>query len=70
MAATSTRMPYQDVVVAAPVTVPYVRHSIRSAHWFLARALAGVLHGAGLGKDEVDGLCVSASPCSRTPLSA
>lgn len=59
MAAASTRMPYQDVVVTAPVTVPYVRHSIRSAHWFLARALAGLLRSAGLGKDEVDGLCVS-----------
>ena len=53
------RAPYQDVVVAAPVTVPYVRHSIRNAHWFLARALAGLLQSAGLGKDEVDGLCVS-----------
>lgn len=59
MAVTSTRMPYQDVVVAAPVTVPYVRHSIRSAHWFLAGALTGLLRSAGLGKDQVDGLCVS-----------
>ena len=53
------RAPYQDVVATAPVTVPYVRHSIRNAHWFLARALAGLLQSAGLGKDEVDGLCVS-----------
>ena len=59
MASTSTRAPYQDVVATAPVTVPYVRHSIRNAHWFLARALAGLLQSAGLGKDEVDGLCVS-----------
>ena len=29
---------YDDVVLAAPVTVPYVRYSIRSAHWFLGRA--------------------------------
>ncbi len=59
MTTTPMRTPYQDVVVAAPVTVPYVRYSIRSAHWFLARALAGLLQSAGLGKDEVDGLCVS-----------
>lgn len=59
MATTSTRTPYQEVVVTAPVTVPYVRHSIRNAHWFLARALAGLLQSAGLAKDEVDGLCVS-----------
>ena len=59
MATTSTRTPYQDVVVTAPVTTDYVRHSIRNAHWFLARTLAGLLESAGLGKDEVDGLCVS-----------
>src|SRR5690606_19319239 len=38
---------------------PYVRYSIRGAHWFLARALAGVLESAGLTKDRIDGLCVS-----------
>ena len=59
MTTTPMRTPYRDVVVAAPVTVPYVRYSIRSAHWFLARTLAGLLDNAGLGKDEVDGLCVS-----------
>ena len=59
MTTTPMRTPYRDVVVAAPVTVPYVRYSIRSAHWFLARTLAGLLDSAGLGKDEVDGLCVS-----------
>jgi len=50
---------YADVVVTAPVTVPYVRYSIRSAHWFLARALDGLLRAARLAKDDVDGLCVS-----------
>ncbi len=59
MTTTPMRTPYRNVVVAAPVTVPYVRYSIRSAHWFLARTLAGLLDSAGLGKDEVDGLCVS-----------
>ena len=33
------RQGYQGVVVAAPVTVPYARYSIRAAHWWLARAL-------------------------------
>ena len=28
---------YDGVAVAVPVTVPYVRYSIRGAHWFLAR---------------------------------
>src|SRR5690606_22234283 len=55
----TARAPYDGVVLAAPVTVPYVRYSIRGAHWFLARALAGVLESAGLTKDRIDGLCVS-----------
>ena len=55
----TARAPYDGVVLAAPVTVPYVRYSIRGAHWFLARALAGVLESAGTTKDRIDGLCVS-----------
>ena len=31
------RKAYDGVAVAAPVTVPYVRYSIRAAHWWLAR---------------------------------
>ena len=53
------RAAYDDVVIAVPVTVPYVRHSIRGAHWFLARALAEVIKRSGLAKDQIDGLCVS-----------
>ncbi len=56
---TAARAGYDDVVVTAPVTVPYVRYSIRGAHWFLARALAALLKDAGLRKDRIDGLCVS-----------
>ncbi len=54
-----SRAAYDDVVVTAPVTVPYVRYSIHGAHWFLARALAELSKRAGLGKDRLDGLCVS-----------
>src|ERR1700736_1858672 len=53
------RPPYDDVALAVPVTVPYVRHSIRGAHWFLARALAELLTSSGLRKDAIDGLTVS-----------
>lgn len=56
---TRARAAYDDVVVAAPVTVPYVRYSIRGAHWFLAGTLAQLLKTAGLAKDKLDGLCVS-----------
>jgi len=51
--------PYEDVVVAAPVTVPYTRHSIHSAHWFLAQALAKLIKTAGIRKGDIDGLAVS-----------
>jgi acetyl-CoA acetyltransferase len=53
------RRGYGSAVVAAPVTVPYVRHSIHGAHWFVARALRGLLEASGLGKCDVDGLCLS-----------
>ena len=56
---TRARAAYDDVVVAAPVTVPYVRYSIRGAHWFLAAALADLLKRTGLSKDKLDGMCVS-----------
>jgi len=55
----TTRAGYEDVAIVAPVTVPYERYSIRSAHWWAARALAKLLDRSGLRKDEVDGLCVS-----------
>ncbi|MBS0612274.1 MAG: thiolase family protein [Proteobacteria bacterium] len=49
---------HDDVVVTAPVTVPYSRYSVRNAHWFCAQALAGLLQSSGLPKSEIDGLCV------------
>ena len=48
-----------SVVVTVPVTVPYVRHSDHGAHWFIARAVAGLLEGARLAKSAIDGLCLS-----------
>jgi acetyl-CoA acetyltransferase len=53
------RAAYDDVVIAAPVTRPYTRYSIRGAHWFLAGALAELMQRTGLAKDDIDGLCVS-----------
>jgi acyl-CoA synthetase (AMP-forming)/AMP-acid ligase II/acetyl-CoA acetyltransferase len=49
---------YADVVLVAPVTVPYVRYSVRSAHWFVAQALSGLMQESGLDKGEIDGLSV------------
>jgi len=54
-----SRRGYEGVAVAVPVTVPYVRYSIRAAHWWLARCLAGLLRESGLKKQDIDGLSVS-----------
>jgi acetyl-CoA acetyltransferase len=53
------RAGYEGIAVCAPVTVPYVRYSIRAAHWFLAHALNHLIERAGINKDQIDGLCVS-----------
>src|SRR5713101_1444956 len=53
------RAAYDDVVIAVPVTLPYMRYSIRGAHWFLAGALAELMQRSGLAKHKIDGLCVS-----------
>jgi len=47
---------YGDVVLVAPVTVPYVRYSVRNAHWFVAQALSRLLKESGLDKADIDGL--------------
>ncbi len=54
-----SRRGYEGIAVAVPVTVPYVRYSTKSAHWFIARALANLLKASGLSKKEIDGLCLS-----------
>ena len=50
---------YDDVVLAAPVTVPYVRYSTRGAHWFLGRAVAGLITAAKIPKARIDGFAVA-----------
>src|SRR5579863_716440 len=49
---------YNDVAITTPVTVPYVRYSLRATHWFVARALAQLLKATGLRKSDLDGLCL------------
>src|SRR5690606_36314677 len=50
---------YRDVAVAVPVSVPYVRYSIESAHWWIARALSELTQRAGIQPADLDGLSVS-----------
>ena len=54
-----SRRGYEGIAVAVPVTVPYVRYSTKSAHWFIARAMANLLKASGLSKRAVDGLSLS-----------
>jgi acetyl-CoA acetyltransferase len=53
------RRGYEGVAVAVPVTIPYVRYSIRAAHWWLARTLSELLKISSLKKTDIDGLSVS-----------
>jgi hypothetical protein len=55
----SIRTPYDRVVMAVPVTIPYVRYSIESAQWWIGRALKSLVDGAGIMPRDVDGFCVS-----------
>jgi len=59
MTAAPSRRSYEGVAVAVPVTVPYVRYSTRTAHWFLGQALQALVASSGLKKEQIDGLCVS-----------
>ncbi|WP_299861303.1 thiolase family protein [uncultured Hoeflea sp.] len=53
------RKDYQGVVIAAPVSVPYVRYSQETAQWWIARALKDMLKSASLTPVDLDGLSVS-----------
>lgn len=53
-----TRKGYEDIAVAAPVTVPYVRHSTRGAHWFVGQALRALVEEARIDKAQIDGLAL------------
>jgi acetyl-CoA acetyltransferase len=53
------RRGYDGVVLCAPVSVPYRRYSVESAHWWIGRALRAVTQRAGLKPADIDGLSVS-----------
>ncbi|GJL94871.1 MAG: hypothetical protein DHS20C05_12760 [Hyphococcus sp.] len=53
------RQSYDGVVLAAPVTVPYQRYSVESAHWWIGRALRGLSDASNLSANDIDGFCVA-----------
>ena len=56
---TRSRMSYEGVAVAVPVTVPYVRYSTQGAHWFIGQALRELVRQSGIDKSQIDGLTIS-----------
>ena len=55
----SPRKDYGDVVLAAPVTVPYTRYSVESAHWWIGKALKALTDSANIRRQDIDGFLVS-----------
>ncbi len=53
------RQSYEGVAVTAPVSIPYQRYSIETAHWWIAKALRGSLQAAGLKPADLDGFSVA-----------
>ena len=53
------RRGYDGVVLCAPVSVPYRRYSVNSAHWWIGRALHALTQRTGVKPTELDGLSVS-----------
>ena len=54
-----TRQSYDGVVLTAPVSVPYVRYTNETAHWWIAKALREALGIIQMTPSEIDGLSVS-----------
>lgn len=64
---TRARASYSDVVVAMPITVPYERYSERPAHWWIGRALRGIIERSGLNPSALDGLSLSSFTLGPDP---
>ncbi len=53
------RQGYDGVVLAVPVSVPYIRYSNETAHWWIACALRAMLEQADIAPRDLDGFSVS-----------
>ena len=56
---TRARQSYDGVALTAPVSIPYERYSIQTAHWWIARALKASLDAANLKPGDLDGFSVA-----------
>ena len=50
---------YQGIALVCPVTLGYSKTSEHSASWFIGSVLRELIAGAGITKEDVDGLAVS-----------
>ena len=55
----SVRTSYDGVAVTTPVTIPYERYSIQSAHWWIGRAVRALVDASGISARDIDGFCLS-----------
>ena len=53
------RQNYDGVVLTCPVSIPYQRYSIDTAHWWIASALRETLKAADLSPKDLDGFSVA-----------
>lgn len=59
MVVSRARQSYEGVVLAVPVTVPYQRYSIETAHWWMGKALRALAEGASISHRDFDGISVA-----------
>jgi acetyl-CoA acetyltransferase len=59
MVLSRARRSYDGMVLAVPVTVPYQRYSIETAHWWMGKALRALAEGAGISHRDFDGFSVA-----------
>jgi acetyl-CoA acetyltransferase len=54
-----TRTSYDGIVAAVPVSIPYERYSIESAHWWMGRALRALADASGISHRDFDGFAAA-----------
>ena len=50
---------YSGIAVAGPVSCDYMRSSRHDVPWFVGRAIAALIKGAGIAKSDIDGFSMA-----------
>lgn len=67
MQVSGTRRPYDDIYAVAPVSLEYSRYSSKDTHWWIGRALRGLIQASGLPHTEIDGLSIASFTLAPDP---